>query len=109
MHSEMDEYPEFDFLVHIEGFLVPLAHIRAIGWVEKTYPDAEQPYEKEQYYFRVHLDQPVGDQGDGVARDLAAFFDTEADAEAGRMRLAERVNDFYKSMYANMMFTNNIH
>lgn len=109
MHSEMDEYPEFDYLVYIEGFLVPIAHIKAIGWVEKTYPDPAHPYEREQYYFRVHLDQPVGDHGDGVARDLASFFETESDAESARMELAERVNDFYKSLYANMMFTTNVH
>ncbi|WP_028587312.1 hypothetical protein [Desulfocurvus vexinensis] len=107
--QEFDEYPEFEYLASIEGFLVPIAHIKAIGWVEKTFPMPDEPYEGDQWYFRVHLDQPLGDAGDGVARDLAAFYPSEEEAETARMQLAGRVNDFYKNQFVNSMFGGKLH
>lgn len=107
--QEFDEYPEFAYLASIEGFLVPIAHIKAIGWVEKTFPHPEEPYEGDQWYFRVHLSQPIGDMSDGVARDLAAFYSSEEEADTARLRLAERVNDFYKNQFVNSMFGGQLH
>lgn len=104
-----DEYPEYDYLVLIEGFLVPIAQIKAIGWVERTMPVPGEPYEGDQWYFRVHLSQPVGDVGDGVARDLAAFFPTEEEAQGARIKLAEQVNSFYSNQFVNTMFGGHVH
>ncbi len=79
---------------------------------EHPYPPAplpDEPYEGDQWYFRVHLDQPLGDTGDGVARDLAAFYPSEEEAESARMQLAGRVNDFYKNQFVNSMFGGKLH
>lgn len=99
METGITDCPGMDYLVCIEGFLVPLAQIKAIGWIEKTYSDPDAPYEPEQYYFRVYLSQPEGDRGDGVPRDLAAFFDSETEATQERMALAKKVNAYYQNMF----------
>jgi hypothetical protein len=105
-----EEYPEFEYLVSIEGFLVPLAHVKAIGWVETSLPGEDAPSaEGPQFFFRVHLDQPVSSPEDQSTRDLAAFFSTPEEAEDARLELARKVNDFYKRLQQSYVFGKNVH
>jgi len=105
-----EEFPEFDYLVSIEGFLVPIAHVKAVGWVETSLPEpGSGPTEPPQYFFRVYLDQPVSNADDATTRDLAAFFATPEEAEDARMELARRINEFYKRQQEAFHFGNTMH
>lgn len=105
-----EEYPEFEYLVSIEGFLAPIAHIKALGWVETSMPEpGSGPAEPPQYFFRVYLDQPVSNAEDAITRDLAAFYPTPEEAEDARMELARRINEFYKRQQEAFHFGNTMH
>jgi hypothetical protein len=106
MH-EYEEFSELEYMVSIEGFIVPIAHIKAIGWVEETTGDYEG-VEDRRFFFRVYLDQPISMQDDPATRDLAAFYDTDVEARQARSDLAERVNDYYKQMVQGLMFPGSI-
>jgi hypothetical protein len=107
---DYDESLEFDFMVAIEGFLVPIAHIKAIGWVEEIVSEGDfEPEDMDnQYFFRVYLDQPISMRDDPATRDLAAFFPTEHEALQARMDLAQRVDDYYKNVIQGGLFPGSI-
>jgi hypothetical protein len=105
--DDYEEYPELEYLVSIEGFLVPIAHIKAIGWVEEAVSQADYESDENRYFFRVYLDQPISMKDDPATRDLAAFYPSEIEAHHARGELAQKVNDYYKLGQA-MVFPNSI-
>lgn len=107
--SDWDNDSGFEYLVLVEGFLVPIPHIKAVGWVEDTAePPDYVPDDRTQYYFRVHLDQPVSNAEDPTVRDLAAFFESKYEAEKARMDLARRVDEYYRNLQVNFAFNKNM-
>lgn len=106
--NDYEEFAELDYMVSIEGFLVPLAHIKAIGWVEEASPQSGYEPDDNRYFFRVYLDQPISMKDDPATRDLAAFFPSEAEADHARMELADRVNGYYKQVIQGLMFPGSI-
>jgi len=106
-YNDFEDYSDLEYMAYIEGFLVPIAHIKAIGWVELSEPMPDETgLEREQYFFRVYLDQPVSGTPDNATRDLAVFFDTQEEAEMERLNLAGRVNDYYDVMRKITAFGN---
>lgn len=106
--NEYEEFPELEYMVSIEGFLVPIAHIKAIGWVEETAAQEEYDTGENRFFFRVYLDQPISMKDDPATRDLAAFYPSEIEAQHARGDLAERVNDYYKQTIQGLMFPSSI-